>query len=284
MKFATLGLLEPHLFHHSHTTLQESWELTPQGPKVHVYQDNNESFWMVCDEIGALGFSVHHHQLQLLRAPTVSPARFRFVMLHNWLPLVYNAWGYQVFHASAVCHLETQRVFVFFGDSGAGKSTLAYALGEQEGWQQLSDDAFAVRAEQGRLQPVPLPALSRLRSPSAAFFQSPTYGTTLMEWPSASLELACFCQLSPSEQLSQPFEIVPMDKIQAYLKLLSQAFVFDLEQPQTSQSLLHNALQLVGQHSFDKLLYVQDFGHFPQWLTTLKEHLLQRDESKVTVR
>ena len=59
------------------------------------------------------------------------------------MPAVYQVWGRQVLHASAVAQNGTGRVLGFTGPSGAGKSTIAYGLGQRAGWAHVADDTLA---------------------------------------------------------------------------------------------------------------------------------------------
>jgi hypothetical protein len=92
-------------------------------------------------------------------------SRIESVWLSSLLPLVLQARGTQVLHASAV--VGKTGIVVLCGVSGAGKSTLAAAL-MQRGHTLAADDALPFRVQGGRAYAYPLPFSLRLRPEGAA--------------------------------------------------------------------------------------------------------------------
>ena len=85
--------------------------------------------------------------------------------MSSLLPLVLQARGTQVLHASAI--VGKTGIVVLCGVSGAGKSTLAAAL-MQRGHTLAADDAVPFRVQGGRACAYPLPFSLRLRPEGAA--------------------------------------------------------------------------------------------------------------------
>ena len=83
------------------------------------------------------------------------------------LPMVLQARGHEVLHASAV--LSAAGVVAFCATSQSGKSTLAFALGER-GLAPWADDAVAFEADASEVAALQVPFDLRLRPASAAHF------------------------------------------------------------------------------------------------------------------
>ena len=100
-------------------------------------------------------------------ADTITEAFYRIA-----LPMALQAEGYEVLHASAVS--DARGVHVLCGASRSGKSTIAYALGRR-GFDVWADDAVAFKADDVRINAIPLPFALRLRSEVAEFFEAATH-------------------------------------------------------------------------------------------------------------
>lgn len=94
-----------------------------------------------------------------------SRLRIHAVWLSSVLPLVVQARGTQVLHASAVA--SPRGIVALCGDSSSGKSTLAAAL-MQRGHEIVADDALPFAVDGDQAFAYPLPFAVRLRPSSAA--------------------------------------------------------------------------------------------------------------------
>lgn len=93
-----------------------------------------------------------------------SDAEIEDAWLRSVLPLVLQARGTQVLHASAV--LGADGALALCGVSTAGKSTLAAALAARSGVRLIADDALPFALEDGRAVVHPVPFRLRLREGS----------------------------------------------------------------------------------------------------------------------
>ena len=134
---------------------------TNEGVNLYGYRAGGYS-WITGPGVAAYRFSSDG---PVLASPDGSDdSRIEAVWLSSVLPLVVQARGTQVIHASAVAG--TSGFVVLCGVSGAGKSTLAAAL-MQRGHELIADDALPFRLEDDCAVGYPLPVSLRLRRPSA---------------------------------------------------------------------------------------------------------------------
>jgi hypothetical protein len=136
-----------------------------------------------------------------IAAPPVDAERLQEGYRRTVLPLVLQAFGVEVLHASAV---EAPRgVVAFCAHSETGKSTVAYGL-DRRGYPLWADDAVAFQGTAGRVETIPLPFRVRLRPPSQAYFarQGRLAGTEgLRDRPARRpVPLAAVCALERVEE------------------------------------------------------------------------------------
>ena len=99
-----------------------------------------------------------------------SEQAMRDAWVRSVLPLVVQARGTQVLHASAVAG--PSGVVALCGTSTAGKSTVAAAL-QAQAYRVVADDALAFVVTDGAAQALTLPFRLRLRPASAAHLELP---------------------------------------------------------------------------------------------------------------
>src|SRR5215211_4151038 len=102
-----------------------------------------EEYWVWQPGIGGISFFEDRPRLVAFPSAEVDPAWFNHLVTRSWLPAVYQIWGRQVLHASAVARSADGSAVAFAGPSHAGKSTMAYGLGRRSGWSLVSDDTLA---------------------------------------------------------------------------------------------------------------------------------------------
>jgi hypothetical protein len=102
--------------------------------------------------------------------PSVATETLRRTYRDHVLPLVLQACGTEVLHASAV--RGPHGVAVFCGGTGTGKSSVAFGLARR-GHSLWADDAVALEFSDAAVHAVPLPFETRLRPSAATFFGAP---------------------------------------------------------------------------------------------------------------
>lgn len=129
-------------------------------------------------ELVSFVFDRTGEEVRAIPHPPARPELIREVFEHSALPLVLQALGTEVLHASAV--LAPRGVVAFCGASGMGKSTIAYGL-HRRGYPLWADDAVAVQTSPTAVGVIPLPFDVRLRPAPARLFG---YGARSTRLPS----------------------------------------------------------------------------------------------------
>jgi hypothetical protein len=153
--------------------------------------------------------------------------------LRSVLPLVVQARGTQVLHASAVSR--AGRVLALCGVSTAGKSTLAAALTRQ-GCELVADDALPFAPESDGMCVYPVPFRLRLREEGHEVLVE-------QEAPSSPkpLRLSTIVILEPHHDDAPPLldAVAPADAVGA---LMPHAYCFALEEGKEELVAAHAAL------------------------------------------
>ena len=79
-----------------------------------------DAFWIWQPGVGGIQFNAAEPAVNAFPSDTVDSAWFEHLIERSWMPAVYQAWGRQVLHASAVAEKGSGRVVAFTGPSGAG--------------------------------------------------------------------------------------------------------------------------------------------------------------------
>jgi hypothetical protein len=148
----------------------------------------------------------------------------RDVWLRSVLPLVVQARGTEVLHASAVRRADGD-VVAFCGRATAGKSTLAASLMQGAGLEVVADDALPFSTTAGGATVHPLPFRLRLRPASALAFgmSSPAPQSRA----SGRARLASIVILDPTS--NEPATLEPLRAGEAFAALMPHAYCFSLE-------------------------------------------------------
>jgi hypothetical protein len=139
--------------------------------------------WIVLDGVATYRFRPGSNRVEALPEKQASPATVEDYYRRHILPLVMQANGLEVLHASAI--LYDGGVVGFCADNGTGKSTIAYAL-SRRGFPQYADDALVVQPVRGGIEALSLPFVPRLRVSSAEHFGNDAYTNLAYDLPSHS--------------------------------------------------------------------------------------------------
>ena len=127
------------------------------------------------DVPGVASFAFDQTGPVVATAEASSDELVRDTWIRSVLPLVVQARGRQVLHASAV--RTDGGIVAFCGQAGAGKSTLAAIL-HGDGYEVVADDALGIEPSETGVAAFPIPFRLRLRSASSAHFGLPAIALT----------------------------------------------------------------------------------------------------------
>jgi hypothetical protein len=199
--------------------------------------------------VASFGFAVPTESVTAVPHPPARPELIRVTYERSVLPLVLQAGGAEVLHASAV--YMRAGVVALCGSSGVGKSTTAMALGRR-GHPLWADDVVALDMNGRHPEVLPLSFELRLRAEAASFFGEKP-GATRRLRPSgtpgngAEPEPACLlalCVLSrDDERAGVAVERLGAGAVPA---LLTHAYCFSLQQAVFKRRMLQHYLELAA--------------------------------------
>jgi hypothetical protein len=259
------------------STVLDEWELPPHLPRTQLRAWDN-SYWLSAAVLGAIRFDLGSREVCAYPRQGCDPAWFEGMLVREWLPLVYQAWGYQVLHASAAVHRSSGRVVALSGEAGAGKSTLGYALGRRPGWEQLADESLVLQVEPGAVRIVPSPNRVRLRASSAAHFEQSPGDQGPITWPDGELSLGAVFFLEPRPDgtgENQAAEATRLDGNEAYLRLLNQAFALTLKMHAHNRRLMQDYLHIARDIPCYRLVYDRSFAALEEVLDGIEKRALE---------
>jgi hypothetical protein len=229
-----------------------------------------DDFWIWQPGVGGIRFNAAEPSFSAFPSETVDPAWFEHLIERSWMPAVYQAWGRQVLHASAVAEDNTGRVVAFTGPSGAGKSTLAYGLGQRPGWAHVADDTLAFSVEGGSITLHPLKNDARLRPATAAYHGRSDAPFQPIIWPDRALSLSRLFVIVGADDLTTDAVIEPLTAVESYTLLLQQAHSFTLQIPAFNQQLMRDYLALTAGVSIARLTYRRSFDQMEAILDVIE--------------
>ena len=253
----------------SHGHLLAEWPgFDPADFPTLCFQEDDR-VWIVRVDRGGIGFARPGHDIRAYPKEGADSEQFKRMVFHDWLPFVYNFWGWQVLHTSAAVHAPSGQVVAFSGVSGAGKSTFGCGLGREPQWRQIADDSLAFAAQSDPLRLLPIPNEVLLRPASAHHYSDRDPSGKLLGWTDGPLRLNRIFFLEPSDNLKTPLRLVPVSGGRAYMLLLQQAYTLALntrrenaslvERPQDSRQQMLEYLALAGQVPVFRLQYPRKF-------------------------
>jgi hypothetical protein len=206
--------------------------------------------WVEVPGLGQFVFDEGADEVRAHVYPRTGLARIRATYRRAVLPMVLQARGTEVLHASAV--ITERGVLALAGPSGVGKSTLAMGLAGR-GYRPWADDVVAWDVSDGVARVLPLPFGVRLRPPAAAFFrrepvEGPAGKVEISRFPRspsrrpASLAAVCVLERGPDDDGAVVIE--ELSASAAFRVILPHAFCFDLGDPSCKRRMTERYLQL----------------------------------------
>lgn len=218
------------------------------GRVVAYARASGERYWMELPGLATFRFDERSDHVVAAPHPGIAADAVAELYWHSALPLVVQARGGEVLHASGV--LMPRGVVALCGASKSGKSTIAYGL-HRRGHRLWADDAVALDVTEPAIMALPLPFDVRLRPPTAALFGLGD-GAARLAGPVDSSEavgpgpepLEAICVLGRGAPGSAI--LAPLKASVAYPALLANAHCFTLADPARKRLMLDRYLSLVA--------------------------------------
>lgn len=226
--------------------------------------------WIEWTALGTFRFDDRSPDVWFHGAPGVDPARVQDTFGRIVQPLILQARGRPVLHASAAAGPDG--AIVFCGVSGSGKSTLAHAVGRVTGFRQLADDAVAMRhGAPGRFVVTPLPFRPRLRKPAADFF-APVRAPGIIRRPEPVADVplravVVLTQASATGNVTDAPQLTRAAPAAAFSLLVTHAHCFDEGDPVAMSALVETYLAMAAAVPVLQLRYRPDFDQLPRLLS-----------------
>jgi hypothetical protein len=217
------------------------------GGVVAYARASGERYWMDLPGLATFCFDERSDHVVATPHPGIAADAIAELYWHSALPLVVQARGGEVLHASGV--LMSRGVIALCGASKSGKSTIAYGL-HRRGYRLWADDAVAVEVTETAITALPLPFDVRLRPATAVIFGLGEGAARLAARDSrepagrAPAPLAAVCVLGRGAP-GAAF-LAPLKASEAYPALLANAHCFSLEDPARKRLMLDRYLSLVA--------------------------------------
>jgi len=205
-----------------------------------------------------------------------SPQTLRHLLLDQVLPLVLNLLGRDVLHATAV---DTPGgVCAFIGPAGAGKSTLAASFAAA-GYSTFCDDCLVVGRNGGIICTPGYPGVRLWRDSFAAlgnhlvklsdvanYTSKCRIVSNTGQFPDDPRPLIAIYRISRPADGEPPLStahVEPVTGREAFMELVSSAYVLDVTEPATLVRHFRFIEQLVAQVPIARLLLPNDFALLP---------------------
>lgn len=220
------------------------------GGVVAYSRTEAERFWMELPGLATFCFDERSDSVVAAPHPGIAAEAVAELYWHSALPLVVQARGGEVLHASGV--LMPLGVVALCGASKSGKSTIAYGL-HRRGYRLWADDAVALEVTERAITAVPLPFDVRLRPATAALFGLGERAARLagsgdpsepLGRAPAPIEAVCVLDRGCGGPGSKM--LAPLKASAAYPALLANAYCFSLEDPARKRLMLDRYLSLVA--------------------------------------
>jgi hypothetical protein len=192
-------------------------------------------------------FEPHGSPVTMIPHPSADPEALAELYERSVLPMVLQARGTEVLHASAV--LTPHGVLALCAATGTGKSTLAYGL-FRRGYPVWADDGVALDLPGSAVRVLPLPFEMHLRPSATAFFgldgKDPAPAPCRSQEEAACeppAPLAALCVLTRSQDKHTIKRLSPAS---AFAALLPHAYCFSLKGPAPRRKLVERYLAITA--------------------------------------
>ncbi len=229
--------------------------------------------WLQWDGLGAFRFRPPSRDVQAWPADGAAPDRLLRTFERFLQPIVLQAVGHPVLHASGI--LGPRGVIAFCGVSGSGKSTLAYGFSKL-GLEQVADDALVLGLSPGGVVVHRSPFLPRLRKSAFAALGPAAAATPRADDLSRPLPLAAILILTQAPDLEVSVRVDPVAPHLAFARVLTHAHSFDPENPGEVERLSCEYLDIVDRIPVFDAAYRPDFSLLPDLLTAVLERTASR--------
>jgi hypothetical protein len=224
--------------------------------------------WIDWTGLGTFRFDDSSTAIHFRALPGLAPPHARDVFDRIVQPLILQAQGLPVLHASGVAGPEG--AIAFCGLSGSGKSTLAYAVSACSGFRQIADDAVVLRADdRGAFNVVPIPFRPRLRETATAHFGKPTPpATSPADWteprPLPLRAIVVLAQRETDDADHAPVALTRLTQTSAFSILLTHAHCFDDTDRGAVSRMIETYLAMADAVPLFQLAYRPDFSTIDQ--------------------
>jgi hypothetical protein len=225
-----------------------TWRDAAGGVVAHA-RASGERYWMDLPGLATFCFDERSDHVVAAPRPGIAADAVAELYWHAALPLVVQARGGEVLHASGV--LMPRGVVALCGASRSGKSTIAYGL-HRRGYRLWADDAVALEVTEPAITALPLPFDVRLRPATAALFGLGEEAVRLAGGDSSEpagrvpAPLEAVCILDRRRGAPGSLMLAPLKASEAYPALLANAHCFSLEDPARKRLMLDRYLSLVA--------------------------------------
>jgi predicted ATPase len=226
--------------------------------------------WIDWVRVGRFSFSPPSRTVTIQRAAGASDAVVADIFHRQVQPLVLQALGFQVLHASAA--LVDDAVVVLAGFAHSGKSTLAHAMG-RAGYVQFADDAVVMEIQEQRVAAHGLSFSSRLRHPSREYFESPedTESARAASSVGAVRPVGAIVLLSQSASAAARPQLRRLPAAEALRLTMLHANGFDATSPDERRRTLGDYLEIAQAVPVFDLPYRPVFGELAGLVRTVVE-------------
>lgn len=162
-------------------------------------------------------------------------------------------------------------VIAFTGYTQKGKSTIAFALGQKEGWIQISDESLAFISDNHKIEIINIPNYINLREPTKKHFNKKSSNYRPISWPEKINSLKCIYFLETGNTVD--FKLVELNKANAYKQILQQAFALTIRIKDKNQKLMNDYMDLIcSDTKFFRLEFRKDFSKLDHIAEKIKKH------------
>jgi hypothetical protein len=223
--------------------------------------------WMDVPGVASYAFGAGSRTVDAMPHSGGRPDLVREAFERTVLPIVLQALGTEVLHASAV--LSRCGVVAFCAVSETGKSTFAYALGRR-GYAQWADDAVAFEARGEGAVALPLPFSPRLHDDAVSALGAADAARAAGPGADGPVPIAAVALLVRSDE-SDDTRVDRLSPTAAFPRVLEHGHCFSLDDEERKRRMLAQYLDLVSAVPTLVVTYPSGFDRLPATLDVVSE-------------